>query len=145
MTQKIYTLGYSGRTPAALKAIIDNLDAMLFDIRFSPRSRDPRWARKNIEALLGPDRYRHVKALGNVNYKGGPIEFVDFAAGLELIKQSPRPVVLLCVCKDPAICHRTVAATRLRELGFTVTEVGQAKADPPAQIIQTSFFTEADR
>jgi uncharacterized protein (DUF488 family) len=124
MTQQVYTIGYGGRTPAEIEQLAQDLDATVFDIRFSPRSRDPRWSRKQLGELLD-SRYRHVRELGNVNYKGGPIELVDFDAGRELIEQSDRPVILMCVCRDPRICHRTVVAHRLREAGLSVTEIGQ--------------------
>ncbi len=37
----IYTYGYASATPADLKAYIDELDAYVCDIRYSPRSRVP--------------------------------------------------------------------------------------------------------
>lgn len=101
MTNKIYTIGYTGRKPQEIKEIVERLDAILLDIRFAPRSRVPRWAKKNLITLIGEDRYQHLKALGNVNYKsGGPIQFVDFEAGRAAIEASDKPVVLMCGCKD---------------------------------------------
>ena len=32
-------------------------------------------------------------------------------------------VILLCVCKDPAVCHRTLLGEKLREMGYTVKEI----------------------
>lgn len=139
MTQQIYTLGYSGRSPAEIKQLVDNLDAVLLDIRFSPRSRIPHWAGKNLRALLGETRYQHLKALGNRNYKGGPIALVDYEAGQAAITQAKRPVILMCVCHDYHTCHRAVVAERLRAAGFQVTELGPD--DPtPQQPNQPSLF-----
>lgn len=121
MTQRVYTIGYGGRKPSEIKQIAEALDAIVFDIRFSPRSRNPQWAGKNVKALLG-DRYHHVREFGNRNYKGGAIELVDFDAGRGLIEDSSRPVILMCVCKDPACCHRTTIAEQLRAEGFEVEE-----------------------
>lgn len=39
MTKQIFTLGYSGRTVTDLIQVPQALDATIFDIRLSPRSR----------------------------------------------------------------------------------------------------------
>ena len=70
-------------------------------------------------------RYHHIKALGNRNYKGGPISIVDYEAGKAAIERSGRPVILTCVCRDYTTCHRRAVAERLREEGLEVEEVGQ--------------------
>jgi hypothetical protein len=46
-------------------------------------------------------RYRHVGALDNRNYRGGPIQIADLEQGITAIAAHPRPVVLLCGCRDP--------------------------------------------
>ena len=130
MTKKVYTFGYSGKDTADLDRLVDDLGAVVFDVRFSPRSRNPHWNRRALEALLG-DRYRHVRALGNANYRGGPIEIVDLEEGVRTIQASPQPVILMCVCKDPRICHRTTIADHLRALGFDVEELDER---PPLQM-----------
>lgn len=123
MTDKIYTIGYTGRKPESIKEIIAALGATLFDIRLSPRSRVPYWNEGPLRALLG-ERYRHVKSLGNVNYKtGGPIQILDYAAGVATILQHPRPVVLMCACKDFHTCHRETVAKLLRKEGYSVQEL----------------------
>lgn len=146
MTKTVYTIGYAGRKPDELKAIVEEHDAMLFDIRFSPFSRDPQWAGRALTALL-KDRYVHVKALGNANYKnGGPITILDYPSGLTAILHSPRPVMLLCVCGNPSTCHRTTVAGMLREHGCTVTEIGHvfkpivAPPKPPKPQAQMTLF-----
>ena len=123
MTQRVYTLGYSGRSPAEIRQFAEGLDAIVFDVRFSPRSRVPHWSRKRLSEFLG-DRYQHVRALGNRNYRSGPIELEDFPAGLALIQDSERPVILMCACRDSASCHRTTIAGMLREIGMEVSELG---------------------
>ena len=111
MRHKLYTYGYSGRTPHELQTLAEQLEAVVADIRFSPRSRIPDWSGGRLQKLLG-DRYRHLPALGNRNYRGGPVEFVDLATGVvevgELLRQ--RPVILLYVCADVQRCHRLPAA-----------------------------------
>lgn len=122
MTTKVYTLGYSGKKMHEIEALVKQVGGILFDIRFSPRSRAPVWNGSNFRKVFAA-RYKHVKALGNKNYKGGPIALVDFDAGLEQIKASGRPVILMCACKDPRICHRTTIAERLTAMGFECEEL----------------------
>lgn len=130
MTTTVYTLGYTGRKPHDIKALVTALDATLIDIRFSPLSRCAYWTKQAFVTLLG-DRYQHLKALGNANYKSdGPVHLVDFAAGEAHIAASPRPVVLMCGCKDAHTCHRTHVAQLLRNHGYTVEEVGAHTLQP---------------
>ena len=120
---KVYTFGYGGRNLADLLHLVWQLDAVVFDVRYSPRSRNPQWGRDRLKTALN-QRYRHVREFGNVNYKGGPIHIVDYEAGKQRIADSDRDVILMCVCKDPGICHRTTIARKLREDGFEVEEIG---------------------
>lgn len=130
MTDQIFTLGYSGRKPADILAWLNHLDADLFDIRFSPASRHPMWTGKGLKQVMG-ERYRHIKALGNENYKGGPIKLVDWSSGLSAIRASTRAVVLMCACGNPAECHRTTVAELLRGSGLAVNEL--PSGPPPLQ------------
>lgn len=111
MLQSLYTFGYSGQQPEDLLALAEQLDAVVADIRFSPRSRIPQWNGGRLAKLLG-DRYHHLPALGNRNYKGGPVEIVDLEAGLAQVADLlvHQPVILLCVCADIQHCHRRLAA-----------------------------------
>lgn len=129
MTQRVYTLGYSGRKMPALQELVEKLGAVIFDIRFSPRSRAPVWSGKNFQTTFGA-RYRHVKDFGNEAYKTGGIKLVDYEAGKAAIEAMGRPVVLMCACKNPAICHRTTIAERLRAEGFTVEELAPKPKRP---------------
>lgn len=143
MTNRVYTIGYSGMHPDELKSLAETLKADLFDIRFSPRSRDPRWAGSNVRALVN-GAYQHVKALGNANYKSdGPVEIVDYESGKAAIQSNERPVILMCACKDPTHCHRTVVGKMLEADGFRVSEI-QESAPPappkPPKPAQLKFF-----
>jgi uncharacterized protein (DUF488 family) len=111
MFQPLYTFGYSGKQPDELLALAEQLDAIVVDIRFSPRSRVPQWSGGRLARLLG-DRYCHLPALGNRNYKGGPIELVDLETGIAQVADllAHQPVILLCVCGDVQHCHRRLAA-----------------------------------
>lgn len=141
MAKQVYGIGYYGREPTQLRDMAIALDAIVFDIRLSPRSRDPRWGKANLSAVL-LDRYRHVKALGNVNYKGGAIKLRDFQAGVEAILMSPKCVILMCVCKHSKHCHRSVIGQQLIRSGFAYSELGGAEAqfNPAARrAFQMSF------
>jgi uncharacterized protein (DUF488 family) len=121
---KVYTIGYSGRTPEGVLAIMNELGgAVLVDVRFKPVSRfQPQWNGKSLANLLGP-LYVPLPEFGNVNYKEGPIEIADYAAGVAKLRALGKPAVLMCVCKDAATCHRTTLAGMLRADGFEVEEV----------------------
>lgn len=122
MLHKLYTFGYSGRTPHELQTLTEQLDAVGVDIRFSPRSRLPDWSGGRLQTLL-ESRYHHLPALGNRNYKSGPVEFVDLETGVVEVGQLLRqqPVILLCVCADVQRCHRLPAAEAITtRYGVTV-------------------------
>ena len=124
---QVYTFGYSGRKLSDLVTLAEELDATVFDIRYSPRSRAPQWNKSSLMAALG-DRYRHCRDFGNINYRGGPIELVNYEAGKQAIEQSDRAVILMCMCKDLRSCHRNHVAERLAAEGFKVKEVAPARA-----------------
>lgn len=130
----IYTIGYAGWKPEELKAQVDELGAMLIDIRYSPRSRRPEWNREALRGLWGQNWerfYLHLVALGNRNYKsGGAIELAAPEVGLKALAPvlRERPIVLLCACRDADMCHRSVAADFLSERlgGIEVVDLSPA-------------------
>lgn len=65
-----YTLGYAGLTPEQLRAAVVQYDATLLDVRLAARSPAPQWRKSALVDLLG-DRYHHLPALGNRNYRNG--------------------------------------------------------------------------
>jgi uncharacterized protein (DUF488 family) len=123
MTNTAYAIGYSGRTPEGIKAIVEELDAYLVDIRFVPFSRNPGFRKKALESLLG-SRYVHLKILGNRNYKGGPLELVNYEGGRAALEVLDKPALLMCMCKDAGTCHRTIVLEKLAQDGFETQEWG---------------------
>lgn len=118
----VYLWGYTGQKPETLKKIAEDLDATVYDARYSARSRVPKWTNGGLLNLLG-DRYRHVRDWGNRNYKGGPIDIADYDAGRAILQKETRPaIIIICVCDDPAKCHRTTVGNMLRADGYTVKE-----------------------
>ena len=137
---KVYTIGYSGRTPNVLLEIVERLGAQLVDVRYSPASRMPQWSGLRLRQLFG-ERYTHLRQFGNVNYKnGGPIQLVDYASGKVYLDVLERPAILMCVCADPAICHRTYIANLLRADGFEVVEYNDVR--PPSDAMSPNLQME---
>ena len=113
----IYTLGYSGWRIEDIEAEIDRLDAILADVRMVPRSRVPQWNGATFARRLG-DRYVWLREFGNQDYKGSTIQIVDLAGGeakLKTFDSRFKAVILLCGCRDVAVCHRKVVAEWLAQ------------------------------
>lgn len=114
----LYTFGYS--MPGAVSMIeqLVQLDVIINDIRFSPRSRVHRWRQPHLRNWLG-DRYVHIPALGNIHYNDDQdIELADPTAGVPQVLQQLRTgkhVALMCVCKEHEECHRHAVAERILE------------------------------
>lgn len=123
----LYTLGYSGWTPAAILAAAQAQNAVVCDIRFAPRSRHPQWRQQQLAALLGA-RYQPIQALGNRNYNnGGPIALADYEAGktaVGAILATGQTVILLCACREVTTCHRRIAAEQLAaDFGLSIVHL----------------------
>jgi uncharacterized protein (DUF488 family) len=139
----LYTLGYSGWTPEAIQEAAQAYNAVVCDIRYAPISRHPHWRKHQLAQQFGV-RYQHVQALGNRNYKsGGAIALADYETGKQAIADilaTGQAVILMCVCKDLAACHRLTAAERLAlDLGEAVTHL-VAQRKKRAHATQESLF-----
>lgn len=113
--KQIWSIGYSGLKPDKLFGHVRSMNAVLVDIRYSPRSRNPAWSRSHLEQGLG-DRYRHVQNLGNAAYlsKEGHIKIVDMEAGIAELEAIDAPaIILMCACERYADCHRKVVMDEL--------------------------------
>lgn len=160
----LYPFGYTGHTPVQLAAAACELGALVIDTRFAPRSRHPRWNADMLrEALTCPNdtrpHYLSVPEFGNVNYKSGEaIRIANYDAGLRRVRALyvgfqeiefgqeadiyPH-FILLCACKDAAICHRTEIAERLaRDLNTSFAELDTvwnfAKPTKPRTLVTVS-------
>ncbi len=120
----IFTTGYLTWTPEALETVVEQLDAMVVDIRLTPQSRNPAW-RQNALIKRFDERYIWVKEWGNVRYKiGPPVELLDFDAGLAHVRELSGNLILLCACRQYDACHRKDVAERLKSLGIETEELG---------------------
>lgn len=119
-----YTTGYTGKPVEQLPALLDYYDAVLADIRFAPVSRHLEWT-KSYLALMLKDRYRHVAALGNRNYKthDGAIQIHNLEIGIRLVQSWERNVILLCACETIENCHRRIVKNALETRGCEVEEL----------------------
>lgn len=146
-----YTTGYLGdktprgqSKPAMLKGVVEALDGVLVDIRYSPRSRAACREKAALQALFG-DRYLWVRTLGNANYKGGEIEIVDLAAGLATVEALPKAPILICACEYPRYCHRTVVGNALRERGHVQYEIARWDGGEPLGYMVYRASSEAEK
>lgn len=145
---KIYTLGYTGRTPAQLAELTQELNAIVVDCRFSPRSRVPHWNKGPLLKVLG-DRYAHFQSFGNENYKsGGEIKLVNYDHGRQLLELAHKTTglnfILMCGCADPNTCHRNIIAQLLWTDGYEVEELPAPEKKPknvkPILPLQMTLF-----
>lgn len=118
----VYTFGYQGQQPYQLLQALERMGAVLFDIRYSARSRIHCWNGDVLAKTFG-ERYRYVPELGNINYRGGPIQIANLEKGIEKVLLEERPVVLMCVCSDYGTCHRRVVAEALQTRGIETKEL----------------------
>jgi uncharacterized protein (DUF488 family) len=106
----VTTLGYNAHGAAqALDQLLQDHRVLLIDTRYSPRSVRPAWRQGALKEKYGA-RYHWAGAyLGNLNYRGGPIQIADSATGIKGLCQylgEGYRLVLLCACPDYASCHR---------------------------------------
>lgn len=113
MLERLFTMGYL--VPGSLEkldAFVQQENAVLLDIRYSPTSRIPVFRQSALQARY-PDAYEYCFELGNKNYRDSDrgIELVNAFVGVPyvvtLLRHS-RLVLLLCACKDYETCHRKV-------------------------------------
>jgi uncharacterized protein (DUF488 family) len=139
MTKTIYTLGYAQWSLDEVAAQLDALDAVLVDVRRSPHTTKPGFAKPDLEARFG-DRYVHLPAFGNVNYKDGPVELADPEQGLTTLQGVQRPPVLMCGCQHPEQCHRsTVSRLVADQNGASVTHLRA-----PSERAQPGLFDDPE-
>jgi uncharacterized protein (DUF488 family) len=125
-----YTTGYTDKNVADLPDLLENLDAVLVDIRFSPNSRQIVWTKDYLSLLLKRN-YQHVPQLGNRAFKEGKIQIQNLELGIRLITSLEYNAVLLCACKKLNECHRFVVMTELLKRGFKVEELESWKINSP--------------
>ncbi len=120
MTNYFYTLGYAQWSIIDVEYQIDALEAVLTDVRQTPHTTKPGFTKSGLQARFA-DRYRHLSAFGNVNYKEAPIERANPDKGLRMIRKLNTASVVMCSCQHPKRCpRRTDARFRAERLGETI-------------------------
>jgi hypothetical protein len=121
---QIFSFGYTGSKPEILAEVARSLDAIVLDVRGSPRSRVAHWNRKALEKLLG-DRYEwRGETLGN----RGPYQVTP--KGLDALMRLDTNALLLCACEVAGDCHRHQAiGVPLAQRGVTVRHVYPSRLD----------------
>lgn len=131
----VYTLGYAAWSIDAVEKQLTMLDAVLVDVRQSPHTTKPGFAKSDLDTRFGPC-YVHLPAFGNVNYKEGPIELANPDRGLEAIQSLDRDPVLMCGCRHPGPCHRSTVAQFIADrLDASITHLRS-----PSERAQPSLF-----
>jgi len=136
----IYTIGYTGRTPAEILLIAESLDADIIDVRLNPRSRHPRWNKSSLQVSLG-GRYQHWQCFGNLLYKERGMQIADHFAGRDKMHQMKRNVILMCGCADFATCHRAELVKLLTADGFVYG--GEADEAVSGEFAQMTLFGDS--
>jgi uncharacterized protein (DUF488 family) len=136
----LYTLGYAQWSIEEVDRQIDELDALLVDVRHSPYTSKPGFSKPELASRFGTD-YLHAPEFGNINYdKEEPMSLADPADGLRLLRARDGPFVLLCGCRDPERCHRSRVAVLIQdELGGSITNLRA-----PSERAQHSLFSSHD-
>ena len=136
----LFTIGYSGRTPATLVGALKAAGVQqILDVRSVPRSRKPGFSREALRAFVESKAiaYVHLPALGAprelLDRKKGGATFTEIAPGYRkhiagqraALRQAAslarkRPSALLCLEKDAGECHRGILAARLGREGFRI-------------------------
>ena len=119
---KFYTTGYAGKDINDLKPMLDALDTLLIDVRFSPTSELMRWRQIYLKALLR-EKYHHVPQLGNRAFREGKAQIQNLDLGIKILVSFNSNAVLMCCCEDVKECHRLVIAEELRRKGFEAEEI----------------------
>lgn len=123
---KFYTTGFLGRDIGDLKTMLERLDAVLIDVRFSPTHELMRWRQVYLKALLR-EKYRHVAQLGSRRARTGANQIQHLDLGLKVLLSFGTNAVLMCECADSKDCHREIIAKELRRRCFAVEELSDWK------------------
>lgn len=119
---KFYTTGCAGKDVNDLKPMLDRLDAILVDVRFSPTSEIMFWRQVYLKTLLR-GKYHHVAQLGNRAFRNEATQVQHLDLGIKILVSFNANAVLMCECADPEQCHRLVIARELRRKGFDAEEL----------------------
>ena len=85
---KFYTTGFAGKDINDLKPMLERLDAILVDARFSPSASElMRWRQVYLKTLLR-EKYRHIAQLGSRASRAGLNQIQHLELGLKILISS---------------------------------------------------------
>lgn len=127
----VYTLGYSGRTPADFVDLLRKIGVQrLVDVRAVPFSRKKGFSKRALAASLAERgiEYVHLPSAGNP-FRADKTEpaLARYAKHLDAHPEvvadagklvGDRVAALLCLESDARMCHRSVLAQRLADRGL---------------------------
>jgi len=139
----VWTIGYSGHTPATfVRALKGSGVTRVVDVRSVPLSRKPGFSKRSLSAYLAAAGlgYVHMPELGAprelLQRKKGGAPFTELARsyraslagkGSDLARASAlareHPCALMCLEQDPNDCHRGILAEALARRGFRVVHL----------------------
>lgn len=123
MINRIFTTGYTGKDINDLKPLVEKLEAVLIDIRFSPNSQIMVWRQIYLKALLGK-KYLHILNLGNRSYKEhGKISIQNLQLGVETLLSLNTNSILFCACENIENCHRRLISVALQNRTVETFEI----------------------
>ena len=142
--KRVWLVGYEGHSPESLMLRLRAAKIQrLIDIRELPLSRKPGFSKSALALGLASAgiAYTHLKALGTPRavrhafkadhdetaFRKGYLAHVKAneaaVAELEALASGER-CALMCVEKDPTLCHRTLLGEVLAKRGWRVEELG---------------------
>ena len=114
----LFTVGYASWSIEEIEALLHKRQAILIDIRSSPRSNKPGFDGRTLADRFG-DRYRHMPALGIVNHRNPdlPVILRDEELGLKGLTRflEETNVIIICGCRDLEKCHRFTVAEKFKQ------------------------------
>lgn len=119
---RFYTIGFAGKDINNLKPMLDTLDAILIDVRFSPTNELMRWRQVYLKTLLR-EKYHHVPQLGSRAFRAVQNQIQNLDLGIKILVSFNASAVLMCECAEPQDCHRFAIAEELRRRGFDTDEI----------------------
>jgi len=134
VSHTIFTIGYQQATqPAVLAALREAGVELLADIRARPLSRKPGFSKTALKAAVEEAgmEYRHFRDVGTppegreaarkgdkatlARVYAGQLELPEAIAAMAELRQLAleKPTALLCFCRDPDKCHRSLLIAEL--------------------------------
>lgn len=148
----IFTVGYEGlQLDEFIEMLATEGIELVVDVRQLPLSRKRGFSKTPLAGALQTSEieYRHIRALGapreirnelkqDGDWDSYRCSYEQLVLNrqeqqLEVVSRmaAKRKTALMCFERDPAACHRTLIAERMRELGLVANIVNLATRDAP--------------